>query len=279
MFCQVGKTGQTTLSRAEYAPLDDVLGEFDAWLGGGGEADAITLSGSGEPTLHSGFGRVLDGVRRRCRMRRVLLTNSSLLHLEEVRHDAANADVVKGSLSAWDQPSFDAVNRPDSHVCFEQVVDGLQRFREQFAGELWLEVFLVAGVNDRETDVRRISRLAAQIRPDRIQLNTAVRPPAESWVSLVTADTLERFADLFVPRGEVIARVPMREVRVRAVADTEILALLGRRNCTLDDIAAGLSAPPEGLRDTVERLVQEGRLVRGERLGDTYYGCPEVSGE
>ena len=52
----------TTVNK-EYVPVKDVIAELDEWLKTGDSADTITLSGSGEPTLNSEFGRVIDFVR------------------------------------------------------------------------------------------------------------------------------------------------------------------------------------------------------------------------
>ncbi len=60
VFCQLGRTTKKTVNRQEYVPTDSVLAELGEWLERDGQADYITLSGSGEPTLHSGFGKVLE---------------------------------------------------------------------------------------------------------------------------------------------------------------------------------------------------------------------------
>lgn len=204
LFCQAGLTSSRTLERREYAPVLEVIAEIDAWLSSGGTADYITLSGSGEPTLHSRFGDVLDAVRERCSIETALLTNSSLLYLPEVRSAACKADLVKVSLSAWNQGSFEDINRPHPDLEFKNIVEGLRSLRGEFSGKLWMEVFVLAGMNDRAESVQKIAALADNICPDRIHLNTVARPPAEETAVRVPANVLERFASLFNPRAEVI---------------------------------------------------------------------------
>ena len=205
VFCQAGHTTCHTLERKEYVSVREVLDEFDAWLAAGGAADFVTLSGSGEPTLHSRFGDVLEAVGARCDARRALLSNGSLFHLPEVRAGAAHADLVKVSLSAWDEATLAAVNRPHAGLTIEAIVSGLTAFRTEFSGELWLEVFVLAGVNDSPEGIRQIAGVAKSIRPDRVHLNTVVRKPAERSARSVSAATLEAIADLFTPRADVIA--------------------------------------------------------------------------
>lgn len=99
IFCQLGKTTVKTLERREYVPAAEVIEELDDWIKSGGEADYITLSGSGEPTLHSRFGEIIEFARGASSIPVALLTNGSTLGIPEVRAAAAKADVVKISLS------------------------------------------------------------------------------------------------------------------------------------------------------------------------------------
>ncbi|MDY7035834.1 MAG: radical SAM protein, partial [Thermodesulfobacteriota bacterium] len=141
VFCQLGRTTKKTITRREYVPTESVLSELHEWLNEDGRADYITLSGSGEPTLHSRFGDVLQFIRSQSTIPAVLLTNGTMLNLQEVREAAACADVVKTSLSAWDQPSYIWMNRPYPQLRFDHLIEGQKAFRAQFNGQLWVEVF------------------------------------------------------------------------------------------------------------------------------------------
>lgn len=205
VFCHLGQTTNKTITRKEYVPLKTVLSELEAWLKTDGRADYITLSGSGEPTLHSRFGKVLEFIKTNCGIPAVLLTNGTMLTLPEVREAASHADVVKVSLSVWNQDYFKWINRPHPELHFKQVVEGQKTFRTQYKGQLWMEVFLVDGMNSIQVDVQKIAALAKEIAPDRIQLNTAVRPPAEEFVTALSKDEMEELASLFHIKAEVIS--------------------------------------------------------------------------
>lgn len=273
VFCQLGRTTHKTMAREEYVPTGAVIAEIRAWLEAGGEADYITLSGSGEPTLHSRFGEVLDFVRTHSRIPAVLLTNGTLLHLPEVREAAAQADVVKISLSAWNQASYIWVNRPHPDLHFEQLIAGEKVFREGFKGQLWLEVFLVAGMNATAADVGRIAALAAEIRPDRIQLNSAVRPPAEEFAGAVSSERLQSFCPLFRPEAEVIAEFHAeRDISVHATRET-ILSMLERRPCTADQIAGGFGMHLNEVSKYLGNLLRGGRIRMERKNGTVYYAA------
>lgn len=237
VFCQLGRSKKKTVERKEYVPTRDVIAELERWFSSGVETDVITLSGSGEPTLHSEFGKVLQYIRSRSNVPVVLLTNGTMLHLPEVREAAAVANIVKVSLSAWDQASYRWVNRPHDKLAFETLVEGERKFREEFRGQLFLEVFLVKGINSLPEDVKKIAAITGLIRPDRIQLNTAVRPPAEGFVEPLSREELEELAGLFEPRAEIIAEFGGKQARNIKANEQAILSMLERRPCTAEEIA------------------------------------------
>ena len=277
IFCEVGPTTHQTLVRKEYVPTDEVLRELAAWFALNLKADFITVTGSGEPTLQTRFGDVLSAIRAHGRARdhgsgrSALLTNSTLLHLPEVRAAAALAEVVKVSLSAWDQVSFAAITRPQTGVEFDRLTDGLRKFRQDFSGELWMEVFIVPGLNALQNQVEAIAALARTIRPDRVQLNTAVRPTAKQNVPSLSESQLRSLAGCFTPAAEVIARFAPGRGSSRYADKNAVLAMLARRPCTAEDVAHAFSLSQTETEAMVRELVGQ-HVVRSEvRNGETYY--------
>ena len=275
VFCQLGRTTRKTLDREAYFSVDAVIAELDEWLKTDGRADYITLSGSGEPTLHSRFGEVIRFIRKNSKIPAVLLTNGTLFHLPEVREAASHAGVVKLSLSAWDQASYKWVNRPHSQLQFEDLVRGQKAFRKQFEGELWLEVFLVSGMNSDPADVRRIAALAGEIGPDRIQLNTVVRPPAEGFAEALSRERLTRLCDLFRPTAEVIAEFTTeKDITLHANKET-VLAMLRRRPCTADQIAGGFGMHLNEVSKYLGNLMRTGQIREERKDRTVYYAASE----
>jgi wyosine [tRNA(Phe)-imidazoG37] synthetase (radical SAM superfamily) len=274
IFCQLGRTTDKTVTRRDYVPTQAVIEELLAWLETGGYADYITLAGSGEPTLHSSFGTVIDSLKTVTTFPVALLTNGSLLRNAEVRRAASNADVVKVSLSAWDQFSFEHINRPHAEVTLKSVVQGIWMLREELQGELWLEVFIVWGVNSIPSDVGRIAELVAPLQPDRIQLNTAVRPPAESFVEPAPEAQLEELAQVFGPTAEVIADFASPQSSNVPANEESILAMLARRPCTADQMSSAFGLHRNELAKYVGRLVRSGRIGASSEDGDVYYFVP-----
>lgn len=272
VFCQLGHTQSCTIERREYAPTAQVLAELRNWKETGGTADFMTLSGSGEPTLHTGFGEVLRFIRTQTPFKSALLSNGALMTIPEVRLDAALADVVKVSLSAWDAESFRRVNRSHPALRFADLVRSYESLRAAFRGQLWLEVFVIRGVNDSRRDMGAIAKLASQFAPDHVHLNTAVRPPADPDVNALSADELTALADLFDPPAEVIADFKTGATAGKQSVDDEALAaLVAKHPATARQVAAALGAAADDVLAGLERLCAAGQTRREDRGGETYY--------
>ncbi len=205
IYCQLGRTTLKTLAREEYVPLESVLAEIAQRLGQGVRPDYVTLSGSGEPTLYSRLEELIAGIRRLTRTPIAVLTNGSLLWQAEVRRALTGSDLVMPSLDAGSEAFFRRVNRPHPELSFAEVLSGMMTFREQYRGRIWLEVFLLKRITARPAEAERIARLAERLKPDRIQLNTVARPPAERHALAVGPEEMHSLAVRFGDRAEVIS--------------------------------------------------------------------------
>lgn len=270
VYCQVGRTTDKTLDRREFVPVEVLVDEVVELLRGCPRPDYITLAGSGEPTLYRDLGILIDRLHAATDVPVALLTNGTLFWKPDVREASARADLVLPSLDAGDQAAFERINRPAEGLTFNRLMEGLIAFRDAFDGEIWLEVFLVRGLNDSPEQIERIAGQAARIRPDRIQLNTAVRPTADPEVAALNAAALESLADRFTPRAEVIADFKAKPAEGGlSVKPEELLDMIRRRPVTADDIAEGKGLPKEAVAEHLRVLLDRGMIIhepRGDRV-------------
>ncbi|WP_316977170.1 radical SAM protein [Shumkonia mesophila] len=276
IYCQVGRTTDKTLARREWVPLEAVLADLAPRLSS--HPDYITLSGSGEPTLYSRIGELIEAVRAMTAIPIAVLTNGSLLWQPEVRRDLLGASLVIPSLDAGDAKMFAAVNRPHPDLDFDRIVDGLAAFRREFTGQYWLEVMLLAGHTAIEAEVRKIAALVERIGPDRVQINTATRPTAETYAEAAMPARLRALAKLFSCPVDVIEDYDHRKTRtVLSSADrTSVCELLRRRPCTVEDIATALGFHRLEVIKLLGELQDEGAVGRCRAGGRVFYfGVPE----
>lgn len=261
IFCQLGEGAAVTTERREYVPLAQVLHEMDDWQAQGNTADVLTLSGSGEPTLHTGFGEVLRHAKKMGQIPTLLLTNGSLLHLPEVRRDACDADIAKMTLSAWDQASYEMIHRAQSPTGFDELLRGEQAFRKEFSGALHVEVFLIEGVNSELEQVKKMAEIVDSLNPDLVQLNTAVRPPAQSWVRAVCAERLAELAPLFSSPTSVPSTTNSAVGRHETLTKDVLMSLCQRHPTALSTIAVQYEVALVQVEQWAAALCEERRAV------------------
>ncbi|MFO7639470.1 MAG: radical SAM protein, partial [bacterium] len=254
IYCQCGRTTSKTLRRERFYPVEDILAQVRAAVRGR-RIDFLTFSGEGEPTLNLDIGRLIRRLKREFTIPVAVLTNATLLTDARVRRDLYPADLVVPSLDAADDANFARVNRGHHDLRVADIIRGLVTFRRYFRGQLWLEVMLVKNVNDSPEHLVRLRRAAEDVRPDRVHLNTVVRPPAVRRAGPLSDDDLAQVQRLFGSRCEV-ADSPLgrRQSRFRGDAEAAVLELVRRRPVTPADITRSLGIAPGRLAGLLRRL-------------------------
>ena len=272
VYCELGPTTRLTAQRGAQRDPDRLLAELaQRLIELEAPPDHVTLAGSGEPSLHADLGLILDRIKDLTPARRAVLTNATLVGDPRVRAELVRADLLVPSLDAVSEAAFRRVNRPAQGLTAAAMVAGLIALRREFAGEIWLEILLVAGCNDDDREIERLMAAARRIAPDRVQLNTVVRPPTLGTARAVDDRRLAAIAAAFPVPAEVIAPPQVRGGADHGALASQVVEMTRRRPCTLADLAAMTGLGTEQARAMVEGLLARGRL-RVEPFGEqTYY--------
>ena len=271
IYCECGRTTNLTLERKEYVPFTTVKEELTFYFANNPKPDYITFSGSGEPTLNSRIGDVLRFIENQSPDISVaLLTNGTLFSEKQVREDVKDASVVIPSLDAATDKIFKKINRPFPHLQVDTIIDGLVRFRKEYSGQIWLEIFIVHKMNDTEHELTALKQAIEKIEPDQVQLNTLDRPGPVSTLRTATRQELERVLDFWqLENVSVIADVPERKDLLAYRKDTEsaILGTIARRPCTLKDLSKILGLKINEVNKYLDVLEADGKIkvVRQKR--------------
>lgn len=208
IYCQLGRTLKATRERKEYVDIKEILVELRMWLGQNSEAaqnlDYITISGAGEPTLHSKIGELLKEIKMLSSKRIAVITNASQLSDEGTRLSLACAELVVPSLDTVIPDIFAKINRPADGTKIEAITNGLIEFRKEFKGEIWLEVMIIKGLNDSLSQIRKLKEIVDKINPDKIQLNSPVRATAEKDILPADRKKLEKIKVILGDKCEII---------------------------------------------------------------------------
>ncbi|MDZ4122501.1 MAG: radical SAM protein [Candidatus Cloacimonadaceae bacterium] len=278
VYCEVQRTTHLTLQRQEFFPLQEIIDELDDALKTINHLDYITFSGAGEPTLYSRIGDIVSYIKTTYpQYKLALITNSTLLSDMNIRQQVAPCDIVLPSLDAVSQDVFEKINRPCPGLLARELVDGLVLFRQEFIGEMWLEVFIIPHINDHPEELYLLIDAIKSIRPDRVQINSLDRPGTEDWVTAAPQQTLEQIQKLFMKEVfcpvEIIANATYN--RAAESLDDEavelIKSIISRRPSTPEDLSTSLDLHINEVSKILRQLHLEGIIkVHREKRGVFY---------
>ena len=170
VYCQSGRTEVFSGKREVFVPTETLIHELrslpDVSVG------YITFAGNGEPTLAKNLGEMIRAVKMARDEKIAVITNASLINRRDVVEDLLLADLVEAKLDACSAASFKAINQPMPEILLEDIVEGLKAFRKIYKGHLTLQVMFVAG---NKACAAAIAKIAHQIGPDEVEINTPLR--------------------------------------------------------------------------------------------------------
>ena len=276
IYCECGPTTNLTIERKKYVPFDEVTAELAHYFENHPDPDYVTFSGSGEPTLNPDIGRIIDFIKeKKAKIRVAVLTNATLLSDPVVRKDLSRADLVMPSLDAVTPQTFKKINRPSGQIDLHEVIDGLKTFAGSFQGEIWLEVFILPGINDDRDELETLGKIIRDINPTRVQLNTLDRPGAVPGLKPASRQDLERVGGIInAANVEIIARVKdlasgdhISGEKMEAM----VMETIHRRPCTLDDLTAALNLEKGNLEILMKRLILEDKVEAVQQDRGMFY--------
>lgn len=261
IYCECGSTTNLVSEIAEYVPTADVIEELDRYLSECPRIDAVTFSGAGEPTLHSGIGEIIGFLKKKYSQYVVaVITNGTLMHIEPVRTALYLSDIVMTSFDAADDATFILVNRPHPSMSVLNMERGLAEFKKNYKGKIWVEIFIIPDINIQKEHLDKLRDFVFLIKPDRIHLNSLDRPGTESWVRPADAKCLAAVSS-YLENSEIVTAHEIKtaekysypeEIRVR------IMNAISRRPCTVLDVAVITGENSNRIEEILAGLASEG---------------------
>jgi wyosine [tRNA(Phe)-imidazoG37] synthetase (radical SAM superfamily) len=272
IYCQVGQTTSKMITRKKYFSTAKILQEIDQILSLGKKINYITLSGSGEPTLNSNIGIIIKEIKKLTHIPVAVITNSSLLCDKYVQEELMEVDVLLPSLDAVREKTFKLINQPHKALCLSKILSGLKDFRKKFKGKIWLEIMLIKNINDSLEELMSIRKEIKNLSPDKVQLNTVVRPPREKGVEALNLEELNRVKNILGGNCEIIVHTgKMEKIIYSQDIEKDIISLISRRSITLADISNSLGMKSNKLREYLKNLEKKNKIKKIKYKGVTFY--------
>lgn len=279
IYCECGKTTDLTEERKDWIPTHDVVAELDTFLKNRPELDFITFSGAGEPCLHQGIGTIIQHLKTHYPQYKIcLLTNSTPLVDASVRREVSQVDRIVPSLDAATDTPFRKITRPPGSIHPKAIIEALTAFKKDYPNvQMWLEIFIVPGVNDTPDEIRHLTEAVHQIHPDKVQLNMLDRPGCVNWIKLPTPEVLAQFKDSIEPYApvEIVGKVKLNEhLSFQGNIDNlahRIFATCLKRPCTLEDLQQLLNLPEATIQNALDQLTHQHQIVQSEVQNRAFY--------
>lgn len=239
VYCECGKTEEFTDIRDSYIEIDKLKNELKEALSKV-TPDYITFSGSGEPTLNKDLGEIIHWIKKNYNIKTALITNSSLLYLDSVIEEIKEVDLIMPTLNSVTEEIFQKINRTSKSVSVENVKLGLKKLSDNFNGEVYLEFFIIEGLNDTLDELGKYVQFLKEIKYTKLQLNTLARKGAEEWVAPAKDESLKRVLEFFKEHGiekvEIIKKLEDVEKKIEHIDQELEKNMFEKRSYTPEEL-------------------------------------------
>jgi wyosine [tRNA(Phe)-imidazoG37] synthetase (radical SAM superfamily) len=278
VYCEVSRTTHLTLKRKAFFDLSEITDELDSFLADRPTLDYITFSGAGEPTLYSCIGDLISYIKTKYpQYKLALITNSSLLTDPEVRAEILPCDLLLPSLDAASQEVFELLNRPCDKLLATDLITGLVETRKLYNGQMWLEIFIVPGLNDNLEELELLKAAVEEIKPDIVQLNSLDRPPAEDWVQPALDLSLEEIRSFLQEDNPVPVEIIAKSHQVSLItaseqdALAELTKLIQQDEYSKQELAKALQIHVNEVSKLLQHLAGQDKIESLLRRKGIYY--------
>ncbi|MFN4196715.1 MAG: radical SAM protein [Caldimicrobium sp.] len=279
LYCEVGKTTILTFERKAYISWESIENALREATIKEKTFDVLTITGSGEPTLCLYFEKTVELAKKMISKPICVLTNSTTVMLPSVQEALAKVDFVLASLDSARKESFKLLNRPAQDVSLDEIIQGLKELKGIMVGELWLEILLVKGFNDKPEDLEALRRAINYISPHKVQLNTVVRPPAYPIAQPLSYEELLKIKEFLGEKAEIISsNLPKSDLILPqypgGISEEEkeqlLIEYLKRRPAPLSELRSIFFFEKE-LQVLLEKMVESGKIRKVHHQGNIFY--------
>jgi len=279
IYCQLGKTTKKTVKRFFYVDIVEFKKELAKIISSKPKIDYVSISGSGEPTLHKRLDKIIGAIKDVSGNKYpvAVITNSSLLYKKEVRRELAGADLIIPSLDAATKKSFHLVDYPHKQITFQKIIGGLVKLRKEFKGKIWLEIMLLGGVNDSLDEARKFKKLVDKISPDKVQLNLPVRPSGAN-VTLPAHERVKKIKKIIGKKCEIVASFYKNaQQKFSQSVQQDILKYLNIRPATIRDLEKSTGLKKHLLTRQIKKMLNLGVVMKKIYNSKVYFVCDRAS--
>ena len=266
VYCQLGRTTNLSIERRKFYDPDDIVESLRKKLENfRGKIDYVTFVPDGEPTLDKFIGFEAEAIKQVTDFPLAVLTNSSLLFMEDVRKDLMNFDLVSLKIDAVSERTWKKINRPHPSLSLEEILRGIELFSKNFEGKLITETMLVNGLNSDSSSIREVANFLSKVGPEKAYISVPTRPPAEKWVKPANEEKFVEAHESFEEtlgknKVELLTGYEGPEFHLGGDPAEALLAILAVHPMRIDYAHQAISRMNRSPGEIIAKLIEEEKL-------------------
>jgi len=278
VYCQLGRTSNMTVKRSHFYRPEDVLREVERKVREAQlrneKIDYLTFVPDGEPTLDISIGEEIV-LLKQIGIPVAVITNASLLWLDDVREDLFEADFISLKVDAVSQDLWRSINRPCRDLKLEKILDGIKQFVKNFKGIIVSETMLIDGINYSNEFANIANFLRELAKLDKAYIAIPTRPPAEKWVKPAKEEVLniafQTFSRLLgSDKVEFLIGYEGNMFAFTGNVKEDLLSITAVHPMR-EEAVSELLKKANASWQIIDELLRSDELVRLEYEGNTYY--------
>jgi wyosine [tRNA(Phe)-imidazoG37] synthetase (radical SAM superfamily) len=272
VYCQLGRAVVLeSTPRTFYDPqevIHDVNEKIQQCHSSHDPIDYLTIVPDGEPTLDVNLGIIISGLKE-TGIPVAVITNSSLLGIQEVRERLYGADWVSVKVDAVSHDIWRRVDRPHKSLNHEQMLEGIRAFASEFKGFLATESMLISSMNTGVDELEKMAQFIGGINPGTAYISIPTRPTAERWAHAADEHEITAAFSIFTNHiGEVQHLTGYEGNTFSSSGDARVdLLSITSVHPMREDAVSELLKRDHGDWDLVDSLIHDGKLLK-TRFGD-----------
>ncbi len=276
IYCQLGRTKNMQVERAQFYEPEEIVKYVEKKIQNakakGEPIDHLTFVPDGEPTLDIDLGNEIEMLRS-LGIKIAVISNSSLIWLEDVQEALCKADWVSLKVDGVTQNSWRRTNRPHKSLNLNEILGGISEFAQSFNGILVTETMLIRDINDNIEEMEKIANFIEGLKPKKSYISIPMRPPAEAWVKSATEQTLNMAYQLFKENAIDVEFLTGYEGNAFAFTgniEEDLLSITSVHPMREEGVNEFLTKA-KGDWDIIEKLIAEDKLVETTYRDKKFY--------
>jgi len=266
LYCEL--KAAKPIDKIENPPqIENIIAEVKNVILNKPNIEVITITSNGEPTLYENLNELVDELNLIKKDKKLLiLSNASTITDSKIQEVLKKIDIVKLSLDCVSQKCFEKIDRPLKGIKITDIVDGIKTFAKDFKRDLIIEILVVKGVNDKDSEMEKLNTVLQEINPSRIDLGTIDRPPAFD-VLPISSESLKGLSENF--KGLPISIIHKDKPKNRVTfSKDEILETIKRRPQSQSDVDYLFS---DISKKYLEQLLNSKKVTKNIIAGVVFY--------